>query len=103
MTRSGQRACRGRRLDVLYYVHQPADLGLVIAPGVRAPWGFFHDRNNGGDRARARQTPGLHNAMHLVGTIYNFCSYHQSLRLPLYLIVVAPQYPQHQKRPLDDP
>jgi hypothetical protein len=23
--------------------------------------------------------------MYLMGTIYNFCSYHQSLRLPIYL------------------
>jgi transposase-like protein len=36
-------------------------------------------------RALARQTQTLHNAMYLVGTIYNFCSYHKSLRLPLYL------------------
>jgi hypothetical protein len=36
-------------------------------------------------RALVRQTPTLHNAMYLVGTIYNFCSYHKSLRLPLYL------------------
>ena len=36
-------------------------------------------------RALARQTQTLHNAMYLVGTIYNFCTYHKSLRLPLYL------------------
>ena len=36
-------------------------------------------------RALARQTATLHDAMYLVGTVYNFCTYHTSLRLPLYL------------------
>ena len=36
-------------------------------------------------RALARQTTTLHQAMYLVGTVYNFCTYHKSLRLPLYL------------------
>jgi transposase-like protein len=36
-------------------------------------------------RALARQTTTLHNAMYLVGTVYNLCTYHKSLRVPLYL------------------
>jgi transposase-like protein len=36
-------------------------------------------------RALARQTATLHDAMYLVGTVYNFCTYHKSLRMPLYL------------------
>jgi len=36
-------------------------------------------------RALARQTVTLHHAMYLVGTVYNFCTYHKSLRVPLYL------------------
>jgi transposase-like protein len=36
-------------------------------------------------RALARQTTTLHEAMYLVGTVYNFCTYHKSLRVPLYL------------------
>jgi transposase-like protein len=36
-------------------------------------------------RALARQTTTLHHAMYLVGTVYNFCTYHKSLRVPLYL------------------
>jgi transposase-like protein len=36
-------------------------------------------------RALARQMPTLHHGMYLVGTVYNFCTYHDSLRLPLYL------------------
>ena len=36
-------------------------------------------------RALARQMNTLHEAMYLVGTVYNFCTYHQSLRLPLLL------------------
>jgi transposase-like protein len=36
-------------------------------------------------RALARQIPTLHDGMYLVGTVYNFCAYHKSLRVPLYL------------------
>jgi len=36
-------------------------------------------------RALARQTDTLHHAMYLLGTVYNFCTYHKSLRVPLYL------------------
>jgi transposase-like protein len=36
-------------------------------------------------RALARQTSTLHQSMYLVGTVYNFCSYHKSLRVPVYL------------------
>jgi transposase-like protein len=36
-------------------------------------------------RALVRQAPTLHNAMYLTGTVYNFCTYHKSLRVPLYL------------------
>ncbi len=42
-------------------------------------------------RALVRQTATLHDAMYLVGTIYNFCTYHKSLRVPLYL-------PSHRRR-----
>ena len=42
-------------------------------------------------RALVRQTATLHDAMYLVGTIYNFCTYHKSLRVPLYL-------PNHRRR-----
>jgi transposase-like protein len=36
-------------------------------------------------RALVRQMTTLHDAMYLAGTIYNFCTYHKSLRVPLYL------------------
>lgn len=36
-------------------------------------------------RALARQTTTLHHAMYLVGSVYNFCTYHSSLRVPIYL------------------
>lgn len=36
-------------------------------------------------RALVRQVTTLQHAMYLVGTVYNFCTYHQSLRVPLYL------------------
>jgi hypothetical protein len=39
-------------------------------------------------RALARQIPTLHDGMYLVATVYNFCTYHQSLRVPLYLPMV---------------
>jgi transposase-like protein len=36
-------------------------------------------------RALVRRTTTLHDAMYLTGTVYNFCTYHKSLRVPLYL------------------
>ena len=36
-------------------------------------------------RALARQTGTLLHAMHLMGSVYNFCTYHKSLRVPIYL------------------
>jgi len=36
-------------------------------------------------RALSRQASTLHEAMYLVGTVYNFCTYHRSLRVPVYL------------------
>jgi hypothetical protein len=42
-------------------------------------------------RALARQMPTLHEGMYLVGTVYNFCTYHKNLRVPLYL-------PNHRRR-----
>jgi hypothetical protein len=36
-------------------------------------------------RALVRQIPTLHHGMYLVGTVYNFCTYHKSLRVPLCL------------------
>lgn len=41
-------------------------------------------------RALARQMPSLHHGMYLVGTVYNFCTYHKSLRFPLYVPLSAP-------------
>jgi transposase-like protein len=42
-------------------------------------------------RALVRQMPTLHDAMYLTGMVYNFCTYHKSLRVPLYL-------PNHRRR-----
>lgn len=36
-------------------------------------------------RALARQTATLHDSMYLVGSVYNFCTYHRSLRLVILL------------------
>jgi hypothetical protein len=36
-------------------------------------------------RSLARQSETLHQAMYLVGTVYNFCAAHKSLRQVLYL------------------
>jgi IS1 family transposase len=36
-------------------------------------------------RALARMPQTLENGMFLLGCVYNFCSFHQSLRLPLYI------------------
>jgi hypothetical protein len=37
-------------------------------------------------RALARQIPTLHNGMYLVGTVYNFCTFHKSLRVRFDLL-----------------
>ena len=42
-------------------------------------------------RALVRQMDSMHEAMYLVGTVYNFCTYHKSLRVPLHL-------PHHRRR-----
>jgi transposase-like protein/IS1 family transposase len=36
-------------------------------------------------RALARQPLTLHHGLYLIGTVYNFCTNHESLRLPLYV------------------
>jgi hypothetical protein len=36
-------------------------------------------------RRLARQASTLHDAMFLMGTVYNFCTYHKSLQVPIYL------------------
>lgn len=36
-------------------------------------------------RCLLHQTPTLHAGVYLVGTVYNFCTNHDSLRVPLYL------------------
>jgi hypothetical protein len=36
-------------------------------------------------RALARQPETLQAGMYVLGCLYNFCTYHQSLRIPLYL------------------
>ena len=42
-------------------------------------------------RARVRSTATLHTGVYLVGTVYNFCAYHQSLRFEFALL-------RHQRR-----
>jgi hypothetical protein len=37
------------------------------------------------ERALARQVETLHAGMYLVGCVYNFCTHHKSLRLPLWI------------------
>ncbi len=36
-------------------------------------------------RSLLQQTPTLRVGVYLVGTVYNFCTYHESLRVPLYV------------------
>ncbi|MCP4211992.1 MAG: IS1 family transposase [Halieaceae bacterium] len=36
-------------------------------------------------RSQARQAPTLHHAMFLIGCLYNFCDYHKSLRVRLWV------------------
>lgn len=54
----------------------------------RARWANLVRRS----RALARQPLTLHHGLYLIGTVYNFCTNHESLRLPLYIGSAARQH-----------
>src|SRR5437764_269570 len=51
-------------------------------------------------RALARQQSTLEAGMYLVGTVYNFCTYHKSLRLPRLPRPIEPVQPLQPLQPL---
>jgi len=60
----------GRTLNVAYIERLNATFRMRLAPLARRT------------RAPVRQTKTLHKAMYVVGCIYNFCTEHDSLRIP---------------------
>lgn len=65
-----QRSQAGGVINIAYIERLNGTFRQRLAPLVRR------------GRALARQSQPLHWGMYLVGTIYNFCTDHQSLRLP---------------------
>mgnify|MGYP006300987741 FL=1 len=68
-----QRSQGGRKINTAFIERLNGTFRARLAPLVRR------------SRARVRQEPRLHAAVYLVGTIYNFCAYHRSLRLELLI------------------
>ena len=68
-----QRTQGGGQINVAYIERLNATFRACITALVRR------------GRTLARQAELLHHAMYLVGTVYNFGTYHKSLRQPLYL------------------
>jgi transposase-like protein len=68
-----QQSRGGRKINTAFIERLNGTFRARLAPLVRR------------SRARLRQEPRLHAAVYLVGTIYNFCAYHRSLRLELLI------------------
>ena len=83
-----RRIVQGAQAHIDTLLQQTQDGGLVNTAYIERLNATFRSRITAlirRGRALARQTSTLHHAMYLVGTVYNFCTYHQSLRVPLYL------------------
>ena len=83
-----RRIVQGTQVQIDALLQHSQDGGLINTAYIERLNATFRSRITAlirRGRALPRQTQTLHNAMYLVGTIYNFCTYHKSLRLPLYL------------------
>ncbi len=83
-----RRIVQGTQVQIEGLVHQTQGGGVIHTAYIERLNATFRSRlaplvRRG--RALARQMPTLHAGMYLVGTVYNFCTYHKSPRLPLYL------------------
>lgn len=83
-----RRVVQGTQTQIDLLLHQTQGGGLINTAYIERLNATFRSRiaslvRRG--RALARQMPTLHDGMYLVGTVYNFCTYHKSLRIPLYL------------------
>jgi transposase-like protein len=89
-----RRVVQGTRAQVEALLQQTQGGGLINTAYIERLNATFRSRITAlvrRGRALARQVNSLHAAMYLVGTVYNFCTYHKSLRVPLYL-------PHHRRR-----
>ena len=89
-----RRLVQGTCAQVAALLYRTQGGGLINTAYIERLNATFRSRITGlirRGRALARQTTTLHSAMYLVGTVYNFCSYHKSLRIPIYL-------PNNQRR-----
>jgi len=83
-----RRVVQGTRVQVEALLQETQGGGLINTAYIERLNATFRSRITAlvrRGRALARQLHTLHAAMYLVGTVYNFCTYHQSLRVPLYL------------------
>jgi len=83
-----RRVVQGTQAQIDGLVHKTQHAGVINTAYIERLNATFRSRiaalvRRG--RALARQIPTLHHGMYLVGTVYNFCTYHKSLRVPLYL------------------
>ena len=83
-----RRVVQGTQTQIQALLHKTQNGGVINTSYIERLNATFRSRITAlvrRGRALARQMSTLHNAMYLVGTVYNFCTYHQSLRLPIYL------------------
>ena len=83
-----RRVVQGTRAQVEALLQETQGGGLINTAYIERLNATFRSRITAlvrRGRALARQVNTLHAAMYLVGTVYNFCTYHKSLRVPLYL------------------
>jgi hypothetical protein len=83
-----RRVVQGTQAQVEALLHKTQGQGVINTAYIEQLNATFRSRipslvRHG--RALARQVNTLHDVMYLVGTVYNFCTYHKSLRMPLYL------------------
>ena len=89
-----RRVVQGTQAQVEALLHQTQGKGVINTSYIERLNATFRSRITAlvrRGRALARQVNTLHDVMYLVGTVYNFCTYHKSLRVPLYL-------PHHRRR-----
>jgi transposase-like protein len=89
-----RRVVQGTQAQVEALLHKTQGQGVINTAYIERLNATFRSRITAlvrRGRALARQVNTLHDVMYLVGTVYNFCTYHQSLRVPLYL-------PHHRRR-----
>jgi hypothetical protein len=83
-----RRVVQGSQADIETLLHRTQGGGVINTAYIERLNATFRARITAlvrRGRALARQVHTLHEAMYLVGTVYNFCTYHHSLRVPLYL------------------